>query len=133
MWAPLSGTKESAVAGYGPASKRQYSNPWLSKISIRPAAITPCVNDGEAALLDSGLPVFQRDGEIGRTGVIADKDRYGGNVSTQRLIRTKSIRPQELFGQSAIWLEEKKGTFYQIDCPSSVAETYLARNGDGCR
>lgn len=97
-------------------------------IRIVPGELADTIDLAEQALLVADLGYFQSGGRIVRVGVIPGAKLQGGAGRT-RLIEVGQAEIGEAFTTAAVWLRTGPKGNIRADCPSVIAETYLARVG----
>jgi putative DNA primase/helicase len=99
------------------------------KIKIVGGDLANMVDQAEQALIDADLGYYQAGGRIVRTGFIPGAkvgDMHNGRV---RIFDVSEAELIEVLTSVADWMKPAKDGEVRVNCPTIVAETYMARGG----
>jgi putative DNA primase/helicase len=111
--------------------KSERSDASLPFIQIRGGELPKIVDQAELALLAADFEIFQRGQMVVRPTVSTVRIARGGTTLAQRLVQVVEANMIELMTRAASWQrhDSRSRKWVDIDCPRTVAETYLARVG----
>ncbi len=98
-------------------------------IQAEAGALPRVVDDAEAALIAFNAPLYQRGGIIvSPASAVSSAPGKRGN-SVPRIVTVNALHIAELMTAAAVWLkfDARRDDWVATDCPSRIAETYLAR------
>lgn len=99
------------------------------KIKIVGGDLANMVDQAEQALIDADLGYYQAGGRIVRTGFIPGAkvgDMHNGRV---RIFDVGEAELIEVLTSVADWMKPAKDGEVRVNCPTIVAQTYMARSG----
>lgn len=98
-------------------------------IIVVPGELPSTVDQAQQALIEADLGYYQMNDRIVRTGTTptAGVGRIG--ASRLRIITVGETEMVEALTKAANWVKPVKSGQTKVDCPSAVAETFLARSG----
>jgi hypothetical protein len=107
----------------------------MAEIGIGIKTIGEIVDAAEDALLDAELGLYRRGSAVVRVWPETEQKPDGSEREVHRLTAVLDLHLAELMGQAAIWQRwsARLKDWQPVDCPISVARTYLARQGVGWR
>lgn len=99
------------------------------KIKIVGGDLSNMVDQAEQALIDAGVGYYQAGGRIVRLGFIPSAkvgDMHNGRI---RVFDVGEAELIEAFTSVAHWVKFEKGREVSVNCPTIIAQTFMARPG----
>ncbi len=123
--------KDAAVADPGVEAGQEPMPLGWPTIRIKAGRLPKVVDHAEQALVNAGLPLYQRGSMIVRPSLTRVLIADGNKTPAQRLVHVKPHHIAEAMTASARWerFDSRRGEWVATDCTLRIAETYVAREG----
>jgi Bifunctional DNA primase/polymerase, N-terminal len=99
-------------------------------IKVNAGELTVVATSGEKALLDAGVPMFQRSEWLVRPVIDTVDAAHGRETKVARFIKVEATYLRDLLGRVADFRKKRSNKWVPIDPPPEVAQTILARQGE---
>lgn len=103
----------------------------LRAIHVEGGALAENVNAAEAALIEQGVPIYQRGSFLVRRGEVVIERRDGESVKEELLVPVTQpalIETMTSAAQFVRW-DARMEDWKRINCPKEIGDAYLARTG----
>ncbi|TAN62860.1 MAG: hypothetical protein EPN20_10475, partial [Magnetospirillum sp.] len=111
--------------------KRDWATPGRPTIRITAGDLPRVVGEGEMAMMNSRLPLYQRGSMVVRPASSAVTITDGRKINAPRLVVANRHHIAEAMTVAAHWerFDSRAMDWVSTDCPLRIADTYLAREG----